>query len=153
MAPNQYGSSTMGVKKSAVRTMAVSSEMRYTPASSAFADPTSTFGSDNCGKCPRTWDKSAGLNFAAQPAQLERCVSLISMITEYIVFAENVNEYFVTRARHRGAAGYKTSRRMPLTSLSSYRSLLHRYGMSMIAPGSRILYSALNASASTTRCC
>src|SRR5512146_711223 len=88
MAPNQYGSSTMGVKKSAVRTIAVSPEMRYTPASSAFADPTSTFGSDNCGRCPRTWDKSAGLNFAAQPAQLDRCVSLISMQLNILFFTE-----------------------------------------------------------------
>jgi len=32
------------------------------------------------GKCPKTWDSSAALNFAAQPAQLESCVSLISIV-------------------------------------------------------------------------
>src|SRR5512143_4145831 len=86
MAPNQYGSSTIGVKKSAVRTMAVSLEIRYTPASSAFDRPTRTFGSVIAGNCPRTWDSSAGLNFAAQPAQLERCVSLISIEINYDIF-------------------------------------------------------------------
>jgi hypothetical protein len=35
------------------------------------------------GNCPRTWDSSAGLNFAAQPAQLESWVSLISMVINY----------------------------------------------------------------------
>ena len=38
-------------------------------------------------------------------------------------------------------------------SLSSYRSLLQRYGRSMIVPGSCMTYNARNASASTTRCC
>jgi hypothetical protein len=38
------------------------------------------------GSCPRTWDSSAGLNFAAQPAQLESCVSLISMVINYDSF-------------------------------------------------------------------
>ena len=52
-----------------------------------------------------------------------------------------------------GGAIHKASRRMLLTSSAWYCSLLHLYGMSMIAPGSCILYSALKASASTTRCC
>ena len=42
---------------------------------------------------------------------------------------------------------------MALISIFSYFSLLQRYGRSRIVAGSRIVYSALNASASTTRCC
>ena len=45
MRPQSYGSSTIGVKKSVVRTMARSSRTRYTAASSAVSRPTSRFGS------------------------------------------------------------------------------------------------------------
>ena len=84
IAPNQYGSSTIGVKKSAVRTTAMSSVIRYTPTSSALAWPIRTFGSVMSGSCPSTWDRSDGLNFAAQPAQVESSVSLISILTSKI---------------------------------------------------------------------
>lgn len=84
IAPNQYGSSEMGVKKSAVSTTAISSVIRYTPASSALDASTKTFLSVIFGSCPRTWDRSEGLNFDAQPAQIERLVNLMSIVTSPI---------------------------------------------------------------------
>src|SRR4030043_962988 len=79
IAPNQYGSSTMGVKKSVDKTTPISSVMRYTPASSALEESISTFLSVIIGSCPSTWNRSKGLNFEAQPEQLERLVNLISI--------------------------------------------------------------------------
>src|SRR5213079_3158694 len=65
----------MGVKKSTVCTSAQSFVKRYTPASSALTEPTSTFGSRNFGSCRKTCDRAFWLNFDAHPAQDERDVS------------------------------------------------------------------------------
>src|SRR5467141_3536175 len=66
----------MGVKKSTVCTSARSFVKRYTPASSALTEPTSTFGSRNFGSCRKTCDRACWLNFDAHPAQDESDVSL-----------------------------------------------------------------------------
>src|SRR5205823_4666461 len=66
----------MGVKKSTVCTNARSLVRRYTPASSALTEPTSTFGSRNFGSCRKTCDRAFWLNFDAHPAQDESDVSL-----------------------------------------------------------------------------
>ena len=66
----------MGVKKSTVCTSARSLVRRYTPASSALTEPTSTFGSRNFGSCRKTCDRAFWLNFDAHPAQDESDVSL-----------------------------------------------------------------------------
>src|SRR4029077_19211946 len=66
----------MGVKKSTVCTSARSFVKRYTPASSALTEPTSTFGSRNFGSCRKTCDRAFWLNFDAHPAQDESDVSL-----------------------------------------------------------------------------
>src|ERR1700720_3694926 len=66
----------MGVKKSTVCTSARSLVSRYTPASSALTEPTSTFGLRNFGSCRKTCDRAFWLNFDAQPAQDESDVSL-----------------------------------------------------------------------------
>src|SRR5207302_2664044 len=66
----------MGVKKSTVCTSARSLVRRYTPASSALAEPTSTFGSRKFGSCRKTCDRAFWLNFDAHPAQDESDVSL-----------------------------------------------------------------------------
>src|SRR2546429_9253173 len=66
----------MGVKKSTVCTSARLLVRRYTPASSAVAEPTSTFGSRNFGSCRKTCDRAFWLNFDAHPAQDESDVSL-----------------------------------------------------------------------------
>src|SRR5438094_8817621 len=66
----------MGVKKSTVCTSARSLVRRYTPASSALTEPTSTFGSCNFGSCRKTCDRAFWLNFDAHPAQDESDVSL-----------------------------------------------------------------------------
>src|SRR6476660_8589685 len=66
----------MGVKKSTVWTSARSFVKRYTPASSALTEPTSTFGSRNFGSCRKTCDRAFWLNFDAHPAQDESDVSL-----------------------------------------------------------------------------
>src|SRR5665213_1181914 len=56
MRPKSYGSSTIGVKKSTVCTIASSSVSRYTPASSLVLIPTSTLGSVGAGK-PRNAER------------------------------------------------------------------------------------------------
>src|SRR6266481_2241474 len=66
----------MGVKKSTVCTSARSFVKRYTPASSALTEPTSTFGSRNFGSCRKTCDRAFWLSFDAHPAQDESDVSL-----------------------------------------------------------------------------
>src|SRR3954454_2646970 len=71
MRPNQYGSSTIGVKKSAVWTMASSSVSCTTPASSAVSAPTSTRGSTGRGS-PATIGRSwAADSLQPQPAPCE----------------------------------------------------------------------------------
>src|ERR1700682_3684631 len=66
----------MGVKKSTVCTSARPLVRRYTPASSALVEPTSTFGSLNFGSCRKTCDRAFWLSFDAHPAQDESDVSL-----------------------------------------------------------------------------
>src|SRR4029453_15778431 len=66
----------MGGKKSTVCTSAQSFVKRYTPASSALTEPTSTFGWRNFGSCRKTCDRAFWLNFDAHPAQDESDVRL-----------------------------------------------------------------------------
>src|SRR5438067_9772444 len=66
----------MGVKKSTVCTSAQSLVRRYTPASSALAEPMRTFGSRNFGSCRKTCDRAFWLNLDAHPAQDESDVKL-----------------------------------------------------------------------------
>src|SRR6266436_6698777 len=75
ICPKVYGSSTIGVKKSTVCTIAISGLSRYTPASSLVSKPTSTFGSVGRGKRRKTESSNPGLSFAAQPAALTMAVS------------------------------------------------------------------------------
>src|SRR5699024_3471978 len=59
--PKSYGSSTIGVKKSVVWTIAVSSFNLYTPASSFVSSPTSTFGFGVlAGRLRNTFARSVG---------------------------------------------------------------------------------------------
>src|SRR4051794_24694943 len=72
MRPNAYGSSTIGVKKSAVWTIAMSSLRATTPASSAVPAATSTRGSVGAGR-PATIGRSAAAeSLHPQPAPCER---------------------------------------------------------------------------------
>src|SRR5579863_1678327 len=73
--PNRNGSSTMGVKKSVVCTIARSGVRRYTPASSLVSYPTNTFGSTCFGRERSTESRILGLSLAAQPAALAMVVS------------------------------------------------------------------------------
>src|SRR5574339_200625 len=66
----------MGVKKSTVWTKARSRSIRYTPASSAVADPTRRFESRTRGRRRRTCARARWLSFEAQPAQEDNEVSL-----------------------------------------------------------------------------
>ena len=72
MRPNAYGSSTIGVKKSAVWTSARSSVRRTTPASSAVAVATSTRGSLGWGRPATIGRRSAADSLQPQPAPCER---------------------------------------------------------------------------------
>src|SRR4051794_41770575 len=72
MRPNAYGSSTIGVKKSAVWTSASSSVRRTTPASSAVAVATSTRGSLGWGRPATIGRRSAADSLQPQPAPCER---------------------------------------------------------------------------------
>src|SRR5512135_2064269 len=74
MAPNWYGSSTTGVKKSRVATRARSSATRYTPASSAWEVPTRTLGSFGAGRADNIRARTPCPIFDAQPAHDDRCV-------------------------------------------------------------------------------
>src|ERR1700733_13262418 len=67
MAPKVYGSSTMGVKKSTVCTMARSLVSWYTPASSAVSNPTNTFGFGQRGTPGSTRSRTLGLSLDAHP--------------------------------------------------------------------------------------
>src|SRR5580700_2775715 len=68
------GSSTTGVKKSTVLTIARSSERRNTPASSPVEIPTSKSGWLGKSSRARTAERSAGPSLPAQPAALHRAV-------------------------------------------------------------------------------
>src|SRR5215208_4488644 len=70
--PNAYGSSTIGVKKSAVCTIARSSVSATTPASSAVSAATSTRGSVGRGRPARIGRRSAADSLQPQPAPWER---------------------------------------------------------------------------------
>src|SRR5882724_11592851 len=84
MAPNVYGSSTIGVKKSMVCTRAHSAESLYTPASSAVSNPTSTFSFAQRGIRASTLSKTFGLSFDAQPAADVWAVSFFaSLVGKY----------------------------------------------------------------------
>ena len=67
----------MGVKKSRVWTSAVSELSKYTPASSAVAEPTRRFESLVCGRSRKTCESDSGSSLDAQPPQATREVSLI----------------------------------------------------------------------------
>src|SRR3954467_12788241 len=77
MAPQARASSTIGVKKSTVATMARLSLSRYTAASSRVAASTSTRGSRMPGTWRSTWVSSAGPSLQAHPAPCDRAVSRI----------------------------------------------------------------------------
>ncbi len=79
MRPNAYGSSTIGVKKSALWTIAISSLRRTTPASSAVSTATSTRGSVGCGSPATIGRRSAADSLQPQPAPWEREVRAGSM--------------------------------------------------------------------------
>ncbi len=72
MRPNAYGSSTIGVKKSAVWTSAMSSLSFTTPASSAVSVATSTRGSVGRGRPATIGRRSAADSLQPQPAPWER---------------------------------------------------------------------------------
>src|SRR3954447_16566012 len=69
--PKAYGSSTIGVKKSAVCTIASSSVSCTTPASSAVSAATSTRGSDGRGRPATIGRRSAAHSLQPQPAPWE----------------------------------------------------------------------------------
>src|SRR6267378_4884244 len=75
MRPKSYGSSTMGVKKSTVATIARSAERRNTAASSRAAASTRIRGSVAAGTWRKTCANSAGPSLQAQPAPCENAVS------------------------------------------------------------------------------
>src|SRR2546429_6638853 len=75
----------MGVKKSTVRTSAISGLSRYTPASSLVSKPTSTLGSVGRGKRRKTESSNPGLSFAAQPAALTMAVSFTEWVKPHLV--------------------------------------------------------------------
>src|SRR3954466_437972 len=72
MRPNAYGSSTIGVKKSAVCTIASSSVSLTTPASSAVPAATSTRGSVGAARPATIGRRSAAGSLQPQPAPWER---------------------------------------------------------------------------------
>ena len=74
--PNRKGSSTGGVIKSAVVIIAISSVIRYTPASSFDPNPTRRFGSLFTGRDASNSFSPTGLIFAAQPQVLARLVNV-----------------------------------------------------------------------------
>src|SRR5215472_603562 len=82
--PNEWGSSTIGVKKSTVWTSAISALSWYTPASSLVSKPTSTFGSVGRGKPRKTESSKLGLSFAAQPAALTIAVSFTACVKPHL---------------------------------------------------------------------
>src|SRR5512140_1982278 len=102
----------------------MSSVILYTPASSAFDEPTSTFLSVRIGSCPSTWDRSEGLNFDAQPAQLDISVSLIDTLPPFLwhyrgLFPGYV-PFFVT-GQHAGAESCEALSRVRLSHAEGAR--------------------------------
>ncbi len=79
MRPNAYGSSTIGVKKSTLWTIAISSESCTTPASSAVSAATSTRGSVGRGRPATMGRMSAADSLHPQPAPWEREVRATGM--------------------------------------------------------------------------
>ena len=77
MAPKSKGSSTMGVKKSTVWTMARSSRSLYTPVSSPGLVPNKTFGSMEQGSPSRATRRSSGPILLPHPPAFTRPVSKI----------------------------------------------------------------------------
>ena len=77
IAPQEAGSSTIGVKKSTVATSARSGDSRKTAASSLVAASIRTLGSDASGRKRRTCAKSAEPSLHAQPEPWESEVSRI----------------------------------------------------------------------------
>ncbi len=78
MRPKSYGSSTIGVKKSVVATIACESLRRYTAASSALSVPTSrSFGRMRTGMSARISESTAGAILQPQPPPWEKWVSRI----------------------------------------------------------------------------
>ena len=71
MAPKSAGSSTSGVKKSRLATMASPLSSRYTAASSGPSSPTRSRSSGRCGTCCRMRPRSSGPSLHAQPAPCE----------------------------------------------------------------------------------
>ena len=71
MGPKSAGSSTSGVKKSRLATMASPSSSRYTAASSGPSSPTRSRSSGTCGTCCRMRPRSSGPSLHAQPAPWE----------------------------------------------------------------------------------
>src|SRR6267378_2504787 len=84
ICPKVCASSTIGVKKSTVCTIAISGLSRYTPASSLVSKPTSTFGSVGRGKRRKTESSNPGLSFAAQPAALTMAVSFTDGVKPHL---------------------------------------------------------------------
>ncbi len=75
--PNQAGSSTGGMMKSAVLMTAVSGAMRQTAASSLVSNPTSRLGSCTGQIAESASDRSAGPIFAGQPQVRDMPVSVL----------------------------------------------------------------------------
>src|SRR5689334_799870 len=84
IAPNVYGSSTIGVKKSSVCTRASSGVSLYTPASSDVSNPTSTFSFGHRGTLASTLSNNFGLSLDAQPAAFTCAVSLRCCVVSFI---------------------------------------------------------------------
>ena len=82
ICPNIYGSSTIGVKKSTVCIIAISSVTLYIAASSDVSIPTIRFLSSNFGNLPRTWARVSGPILAAHPAVF---VKLVSFTSDFIL--------------------------------------------------------------------
>src|SRR5207245_11445475 len=75
LRPKRYASSTIGVKKSTVATIARSADRRNTAASSRVAASTRIRGSVAAGTWRKTCANSAGPSLQAQPAPCENAVS------------------------------------------------------------------------------
>src|SRR5437870_10198066 len=80
MRPKSYGSSTMGVKKSTVATIARSGASWMTAASSRVEASTRIRGSVATGTWRKTCANSAGPSLQAQPAPCEKRVNRIAVM-------------------------------------------------------------------------
>src|SRR5436853_7547923 len=113
IAPNQYGSSTMGVNTSTGWTRARSGAIRYTPASSAVLVATRTAGSVTGGRWRRTCARSAGPSLEAQPAQATIEVSLIRSRSVMDRSVSDVGATLIVTSGVAGGAGHNTARWPP----------------------------------------